>query len=211
MAKLTWALLSAFFLAPLVLSQRELEPEDLIRKISSDRDVNDNFLLLKSVKKDTPTENYRLPRTVLPDSYNITIISLMKEDFKFSGFVEINATVVESTNEISLHYKNLTILKYEVYDEYLTQLEIVATRYNNVTSIYTMVLKKHVQSVTKIFINIEYEAILSEDPNGLYRSSYYDADGNRRYLFHFIHFCNFHDIRFNLSFVILQMAGINSI
>lgn len=123
--------------------------------------------------------DYRLPKTVIPSSYEILLMPELKDDFKFEGRVHINATVRESTNTIILHHEKMEILKLTVTRDKESQ-EIANTSYNNVTEKYEITLKNELIPGTTVLINIAYRGNLRDDMVGFYRSSYFDSKGTLR-------------------------------
>lgn len=125
--------------------------------------------------------DYRLPKTVIPSSYEILLMPELKDDFKFEGRVHINATVRESTNTIILHHEKMEILKLTVTRDKESQ-EIANTSYNNVTEKYEITLRNELIPGTTVSINIAYRGNLRDDMVGFYRSSYFDSKGTLRWL-----------------------------
>lgn len=123
--------------------------------------------------------DYRLPKTVIPSSYEILLMPKLKDDFKFEGRVHINATIQKLTNTITLHYKKIEILKLTITCNKELQ-EITNTTYNNITEKYEITLKNDLIAETKVSINIAYRGNLRDDMIGFYRSSYFDYKGTLR-------------------------------
>lgn len=123
--------------------------------------------------------DYRLPKTLVPSSYEILLMPELKDDFKFEGRVHINASVRESTNTITLHHRKMEILKLTVICDKELQ-EITNTSYNNITEKYEITLKNKLIPETNVSINIAYRGNLRNDMIGFYRSSYFDSKGTLR-------------------------------
>lgn len=69
-------------------------------------------------------QNYRLPNDTKPETYDITLITTVDEavdgdeiNFNFDGTVKINIKVLEETNKVTLHARQLTIKTAELFDE----------------------------------------------------------------------------------------------
>jgi aminopeptidase 2 len=122
-------------------------------------------------------EEYHLPVTVTPVSYIITLTPDFV-DFVFDGEVEISVTAEQETDNISLHYNNMTLHSTEVLnerDEFLNFTE----DYNEETNIYTILLDNTTEP-GNYTIRITYTGHLLDDMAGFYRSSYTTADGEQR-------------------------------
>ncbi|KAL0111090.1 hypothetical protein PUN28_012804 [Cardiocondyla obscurior] len=123
--------------------------------------------------------DFRLPTAIIPVSYEIKLISNLPDNFKFIGFVTIEALVKHPTNNITLHVGNLnieevTILEYK-NDNFLTT-------YDNITEKFTITLPKIITEGKKVSIYMKYNGILSDNMLGFYKSSYLDEDGETKWL-----------------------------
>jgi aminopeptidase 2 len=122
--------------------------------------------------------DYHLPITVTPNSYKITLTPNFA-DFTFDGEVHISVSAESQTNNISLHYDNITVHSVNVIDENNTSLEPDSVQYNEETNIYTITRNESLAPGNYI-INITYTGHLLDDMAGFYRSSYTSADGEVR-------------------------------
>lgn len=124
---------------------------------------------------------YRLPTTVLPTAYTVTIV--VEDDFApngvFTGSVSIELQVQEEIEEFTLHARDLDI------DESKIQLTCGESAnifksltyeedYHKITVAATVVIKAESSCNLKIE---DYKGQLKDDMNGFYRSSYENADG----------------------------------
>lgn len=69
----------------------------------------------------SPKLDVRLPRAVIPDSYNIKIIPFIHEgNFTFNGEVAVVVNVTETTSNITLHFNDI-----KIYEDTITVAEYV--------------------------------------------------------------------------------------
>jgi hypothetical protein len=69
----------------------------------------------------SPKLDVRLPRAVIPDSYNIKIIPFIYEgNFTFNGEVVVTVNVTETTSNVTLHFNDI-----KVYEDTVTVAEYV--------------------------------------------------------------------------------------
>lgn len=129
--------------------------------------------------------DYRLPTHTYPETYDLSIqtrVDLNKFDFR--GLVKIGIVVNQTTREIVLHARQLTI----------SQVNLFRVRGNAVD---TVNIQSHVYDEIREFIRIQtngvdlnagdrlqlsiaYNGSLREDTFGFYKSSYSNSDGTRR-------------------------------
>lgn len=127
---------------------------------------------------------YRLPNHTKPVLYSIELETAIHEgNFDFSGHVEIEIDVIEATDVITLHSRQLTISKVELWDE---DLRVTSAFHNYTIREDREFLEIHL-SVTlapgeKYYIVIDYNGTLRDDDAGFYRSSYLNKDGEEIWL-----------------------------
>lgn len=123
----------------------------------------------------------RLPKSVLPHSYDIQLIPFIREgNFTFQGEVAILVNVTEATNNITLHADELTV----DYSS-ISVLELVRDelnlKYNNVPVSGIRRDKKrqfliiHLDdqlTAEQYLIKIKFKGVLNDVLQGFYRSSY---------------------------------------
>lgn len=141
--------------------------------------INSAKILPTSQKSDE--DPYRLPSTVLPQSYAVTII--VEEDFAqkgvFTGSVTINLNVVEDVQEIALHARFLEI------DEDKVELTCGSTTnlfesLRNETDYHKIFVKAKdvISSKSSCILKFQnFKGELHDDMNGFYRSWYEDENG----------------------------------
>ncbi|GFG31526.1 hypothetical protein Cfor_07544, partial [Coptotermes formosanus] len=132
-------------------------------------------------------EEYRLPPTVTPHLYTITLTPNYTDYNTFNGEVTILVTALSDVNNISLHYDKITIVERSITEIIGSEIALEEDNndsYDNTTNIYTLTLSNN-QTLTSgrsYFININYTGLLLDDMAGFYRSSYKTADGEERWL-----------------------------
>lgn len=139
-------------------------------------------------EKDTtpriPLPYLRLPRSIVPEHYDIELQPYLIEDnFTFTGKVRIVLKVLEPTYNVTLHSDSLKINGESVK---LTNLhsgleqEIVSKNEDHVRNFYVVHLKSSLKEGDMYEIYMEYTGDLWDALFGFYRTSYTDADGNKR-------------------------------
>jgi len=126
-------------------------------------------------------EDYRLPQTVTPTEYTITLQPDYNNFTTFTGEVEITVQAITNTKNISLHYDKINIESRTVTDLNGNEFELDDDSYDETTNIYTLTLKSDELTAKEFYrINIQYNGQLLDDMAGFYRSSYTTADGVKR-------------------------------
>lgn len=80
-------------------------------KSSGDRSVLDNVLQLPA-QAHSKVKDVRLPRSVVPDSYQVRLVPHLwgeNSNFTFSGQITIRVNVTSDTNNITLHANALEV------------------------------------------------------------------------------------------------------
>lgn len=136
----------------------------------------------------TPTAeqklNMRLPRHVIPSSYDIKLIPfLMENNFTFIGEVTILIEILEESKNITLHTLDLVI--HEVKLALLNgteskKIEITNKRHDIPHQFFIMETEK-ILSKGFYELHFKYEGVLNDDLQGFYRSSYTD-NGEKRWI-----------------------------
>ncbi|KAK2704396.1 aminopeptidase N-like [Artemia franciscana] len=124
-------------------------------------------------------EDYRLPRHVLPDSYEIKILPFLKDqNFTFNGEVAIRITCYTPSNNITLHYNDIAIKNVKVASQDSQELKIMSTSYNSDFHQFTIFLESDLEVNKQYVISITYNGNINNDLEGFYRASYFDENGN---------------------------------
>lgn len=136
-----------------------------------------------SEKTETPvpaaTEvNYRLPLTIYPINYNITLKPYLNEShpkaFTFDGecYIEIKPQV--NTKEIQLHMKNLIISLSEYYkkDTPAVKKNLPNVKPHELTDIVVYNIDEELKANQTYVLHYKYVGQMDDDMEGFYRSYY---------------------------------------
>ncbi|KAI5192044.1 hypothetical protein NEMIN01_1792 [Nematocida minor] len=138
------------------------------------------------------SQGLRLPGDIKPRDYNLEIL-LKESTSEFTGHVVITADVLKSTDRISLHAKNLNITEVKVSkidgkgkSEDIPVAEDTIEKVNgnsNPNSIITINTKERMGAETKIAIDIFYNANVSDDMAGFYKSDATEGEDAAGYIY----------------------------
>ncbi|KAK7601689.1 hypothetical protein V9T40_009130 [Parthenolecanium corni] len=137
-----------------------------------------------------PKRYVRLPRSVVPDSYNLKIIPYIWEgNFTFDGEVSIIVNITERTNNITLHILNLNISETRLYKEpkenadqpYGSEDEVFLskTSHNHEKQFYILHPKSTLEEGSQYRVFIRYVGSINDRLQGFYRSSYKEGNEKR--------------------------------
>ncbi|XKL66707.1 hypothetical protein PGB90_010127 [Kerria lacca] len=113
---------------------------------------------------------YKLPQTTKPLSYNLTICPELSGNFNFSGTVEIEILVEDTTSDIYLHSSGLDIKGVNVKKKNRNiEANFIIEKESELLNIKTS--PPMVKSNTYV-VKIKYEGTLNDNMVGFYRSSY---------------------------------------
>ena len=130
----------------------------------------------------------RLPRTVVPLRYNITLTPyLYPEDvkdqqslFTFDGHVEIFIECMESTNRISIHSNSMKISQLSVYNDQLENIKVISYEEDFRFEILQVDLSTNLSVGTVYVIYITYKRLINTQLVGFFKTSYEDSNGETR-------------------------------
>jgi hypothetical protein len=128
--------------------------------------------------------NYRLPTNVIPVHYKITLDPLIEDDdpVTFNGEVKITVKVTEESENITLHYNDLSINEMKVTIASSDTELPVHREHDSVTHFCVITIDESEDDrtfkVDEYIITINYVGHHRNDMYGFYRSSYKDEDGN---------------------------------
>ncbi|KAG5892870.1 hypothetical protein JTB14_032594 [Gonioctena quinquepunctata] len=128
-----------------------------------------------------PWNNIRLPITLKPHRYNLTIHpNLTTLEVRSQVSIEFHAD--KDTNFIVIHCKNLTILDKLIQDKKGNNLTIVKIlEYPGAEQLYIEIREKF-KKRHNYTMKMRYNFKLRKDPKGFYISSYISKSGARRYI-----------------------------
>lgn len=128
--------------------------------------------------------NYRLPNNTVPLHYDIWLSTDVHRDvFDFDGRVTIQIQAVENTPSITIHYRELTIVKVDLFNAGVSLIQpdvLFETREDVEFLIITPILPL-VQGLI-YYVEITYIGVLRNDNAGFYRSSYVNPLGRTVWL-----------------------------
>lgn len=133
---------------------------------------------------------YRLPASVMPESYRLEIITPFgeKDNFEFTGKVWIETSCVSPTTNITLHSKSLHIAENEVTVKDITskiakEVKGIKVTYDEQQDFVIILIDKPLTEDHRYEIYIPFKGELSDGLAGFYRSSYIDkATKEKRWL-----------------------------
>lgn len=135
-------------------------------------------------KIDTTTDliTYRLPNNTKPETYDITLVTnIDKNNFNFSGKVDINIFVLEASSEITLHARQLTIESVKLFvHANKNEIKLYPFTYNETTEFLTIPTQTQLQKGINYILTVEYTGELRSDLFGFYRSFYIDSQGGTK-------------------------------
>ena len=128
----------------------------------------------------TTASSFRLPATVRPEHYQVTLEPDL-EAFTFAGRESVEVSVQEATAEIVLNAAELSVLSARVESQ--QNGEVIANRieYDEGSERVTLGFPVDVQAGAAT-LHIEFTGTLNDQLRGFYRSSYTAADGSERHL-----------------------------
>lgn len=128
---------------------------------------------------------YRLPNDTVPETYDITLTTRIDNaNFTFDGKVQIGILARESTQRITLHHRQLTIISVQLFTLTTPQQELAvgAFSYDPVVEFLEIPVPGGLTAGSRYLLSIEYLGTLREDNYGFYRSSYRNDNGEQIWL-----------------------------
>ncbi|CAK9796737.1 Aminopeptidase N [Anthophora quadrimaculata] len=144
--------------------------------------TNGNEESLARVDEENSTlSDYRLPKTLVPLSYEILLIPDFECMCKLKGTVHINIHVKQSTNTITFHSGQIEITMVTVT---FNGANVVNpnTIYNNTTEKYEIKLRETLKPNSLVTVSLQYNGKIRTDMIGFYKSSYVDSYGKIKWL-----------------------------
>lgn len=124
---------------------------------------------------------YRLPNETVPLAYDISLITRIDQaQFDFLGTVKITIFVVNTTRQVTVHSRQLTINRVQLFDDNNQSVELLPWYHNVVTEFLTIPTRNaDLLPGRQYHLEIEYAGELRTDNGGFYRSSYTNSEGTR--------------------------------
>ncbi|KAL1453598.1 hypothetical protein WDU94_009928, partial [Cyamophila willieti] len=147
-----------------------------------------SVLLVETSENVNTTGNpsdYRLPQTLTPVHYDLSIFTDVKEpDFKYNGKVIITVTCIKDTPDLVLHMnKNLTINYEDVTcnsgNATVNGTKAKSHKYDEKLQMLTFTFDKPFAAKQEYRVELSFEGNLNDDMKGFYRSSYKDTNTTR--------------------------------
>ncbi|XP_066591926.1 aminopeptidase N [Prorops nasuta] len=131
-----------------------------------------------SIKK--KTENLRLPRSVLPDLYEVKLIPFIWEgNFTFNGEVKIIVNVTEDTKNVTLHAVDMkidegftSIREYSKMSNRTRPIEILEQRNDTERQFHVINTSGTLKAGKQYVVHLKFIGYLNDYLEGFYRSSY---------------------------------------
>lgn len=123
--------------------------------------------------------NYRLPNDSRPLRYDLWLkTDVDRNVFDFDGLVKIQILIIERTQTITLHARQLAIDNIDLRDRdgMLIQTNLI-NNYDNILEFLVISLPAEVTENEEIILDISYHGMLREDGSGFYRASYQNENG----------------------------------
>lgn len=126
---------------------------------------------LGNYKSEKNPVNYRLPNNTKPEAYNVSLSTdIHKGNFNFYGEVNIIIVVLEKTNNITVHQRDLVIESARLTTEDGHDVALLDSQYDKRTEFLTFVTKSETLSAgSRLSLTIKYKGILTEGTYGFHR------------------------------------------
>ncbi|CAG9802728.1 unnamed protein product [Chironomus riparius] len=136
-----------------------------------------NELLSQRTKRSDQSLNYRLPNNSLPISYDLWIMTdIHKSDLKFNGRVKIRIKIIEESETITIHSRDIIITKVDLYDKE-GNLNKSSLEFKNsaMEDFLVIMLPSFLNVDDEIMLDIDYHGnMTNNETSGLYATSYQD-------------------------------------
>lgn len=163
-------LLVVLLIVPAIFAARS--PSPLKKRLLHERSKH------VSLSKKSLDAEYRLPTDVVPTHYKLDL-QLEEDVFEtnsFSGVVDIDISVITTTNSFKFHAKNIEIGLIELSSGNST-LDIASTETDSLTDTVTVNVETELTQGETYLLHLTYTGILSPtDLNGFYKSWYTEGD-----------------------------------
>lgn len=135
---------------------------------------------VEKLQTDINEIKYRLPNNTKPINYDITLITnIDKNEFNFSGVAVISLQVLETSANITLHARQLTIKSVKLTTLSGIMIRLNPSTYDATTEFLTIPTQNLYKDMNYV-LTIEYSGELRTDQFGFYRSSYVNSNGETK-------------------------------
>lgn len=126
--------------------------------------------------------SYRLPNNTKPEEYAIELrTNIDKKEFNFTGKVTIKLRALESTKNITLHQRQLTIGEHWLQAENGKPINVGQWNYDKTTEFLVIPVTDGLEKDQRYALTIAYTGELRADMGGFYRSSYVNSKNETRF------------------------------
>ena len=175
------------------------ESLDTIKTNKEWMDRNLNLILkwlteynIKLVINDNDQEeiiNYRLPKNLKPIHYDLFFQPFFKSTSMpeyFNSSVRIDFTCIHDTSELILNMKNLELYNQTLFIESLTDPDFLFEKdlvyaYSSHSQLFYAKLNQYFKRGHNYSFYAEFKGFIKDDNIGLYKSSYYDSNFDKKY------------------------------
>lgn len=118
--------------------------------------------------------NLRLPRAIFPFHYEIRLETAVHNDGirDYGGTVIIELYVNESTSQVVLHHRDLSITNVKLYTPLSIEVYTEEHSYNNETEFLTIPTSLPLTAGSKLYLEIHFNGKLQTGTAGFYLSQY---------------------------------------
>ena len=148
---------------------------------SSTKVLNDSLVTSKKEILDKKFKTYRLPNNSIPHRYDLWLkTEVDKKNFNFSGRVEIHIKVLEPTQIITLHCRQIFITKIDLLDVSRAVIsESLHFQYEPIIDFLEITLPTQGTMNEELVLVITYTGELRSDNLGFFRTTYSDFESDK--------------------------------
>lgn len=134
------------------------------------------------------TIDYRLPRNLWPEHYDIELRPdfyppLTSDQFFFDGWVTVHLICETPTDKVYLHYRQMTIntSSVDVRDTTNTRINVISVATDTTREFFIVQIERQLTVGEKIRVSLSFTGPLKRDLGGLYWSQYTEG-GETKYM-----------------------------
>ncbi|XP_017772734.1 PREDICTED: aminopeptidase N-like [Nicrophorus vespilloides] len=126
-----------------------------------------------------PKRSVRLPKSVTPSAYRLSIVPFIYENFTFEGDISIDVNVNEATSNITLHINELTIDEGSVKVlQDSREISVSHLVYDKALQFFIINFPEPLKQ-GNYSVSMQFAGVLNNVLQGFYRSSYPGQNGTR--------------------------------